>query len=117
MNNEIRRHQIEELLLNAHLESEGGIDLIEEYFATSRSLDRVTEYAHMLLQSGPDADTKKAVLKNLSECIVVKNQRDHYSVMGRIRRTLKKMGIPQGKSSEIIRAERLLESYNASKRS
>lgn len=111
MNNEIRRHQIEELLLNAHLESEGGIDLIEEYFATSSSLDRVTEHAHMILQESPDPEIHKAVLKNLAECIVVKNQRDQDSLWGVFRQGLSKLGVPHGKSNEIVRAESLLRSY------
>ena len=71
MNNEIKKHQIEELLLNAHLESEGGIDLIEEYFTKSSSLDSITKHAHFLLEEGDSVDVREAVLKNLSECIVV----------------------------------------------
>ncbi len=111
MSGEIHAHQIEELLLNAHLESEGGIDLIEEYFNIHSSLDRITEYAGELLLQQPDSETQVAVVKNLAECIVVKTQKDQRSIFGIARRFLERRGVPLGKKREIRRAEQLVEGF------
>lgn len=109
MSKEIRAHQIEELLLNAHLEQEGGIDLIDEYFRTYRSLDHITAYAKDLLSQNLDKQTHAAVIKNLSECIVVKNQQDNRSFRALASKWLKKVGFSLGKNPEIVRAEQLIQ--------
>ena len=101
-------HQIEQLLLRAHLEREMGIDLIEEYFASESSLDLITNRAHQLLQQHHDPEMYETIIKNLSECIVVKTQRDKRSLGGLFRKALAKLGISLGKSGEIVRAERLI---------
>jgi len=111
MSEEIYAHQIEELLLNAHLESEGGIDLIEEYFDLYSSLDRITEYAEELLRQESNKEAQAAVIKNLAECIVVKNQRDQRSLVGIFRRYLKRWGFSDGKRGEIRRAEKLVRDF------
>jgi len=103
-----REHQIEELLLNAHFECESGIDLIDEYFAVESSLDLVTQYAQKLLAETADSQTRDAILRNLTDCIIVKSQYEKKSVVGKIKRTLSKLGINLGKNGEIRRAEALI---------
>lgn len=110
MSQPLRDHQIEELLLNAHEMRESGIDLIEEYFATESSLDLITKRAHALLQEHTDPAVQESILKNLSECIVVKAQKDRRSIGGMARKALSKIGISFAKSNEIIRAEKLISS-------
>lgn len=109
MSKEIRAHQIEELLLNAHLESEGGIDLIEEYFSMNSSLDSITTYAQELLKKESDPRMRRAIIRNLSECIVVKSQFDRRSIFGVAKRVLQKFGMSIGKHPEILRAETLIK--------
>lgn len=103
-----REHQIEELLLNAHFECESGIDLIDEYFAVESSLDLVTQYAQKLLAEANDSETRQAILRNLTDCIIVKSQHEKKSLFGRIKIVLSKLGIQLGKNREIRRAESLL---------
>ena len=103
-----REHQIEELLLNAHFECESGIDLIDEYFAVESSLDLVTQYAQKLLTETADSQTREAILRNLTDCIIVKSQYEKKSLMGRIKKSLSKVGINLGKNGEIRRAEALI---------
>ncbi len=113
---EILEHQIEELLLNAHFECEAGIDLVEEYFSISSSLDPVTEYARTLLEEQSDPHTQEAILRNFSECIVVKNQQVRRSPMGLAKRALAKVGFSLGKNREIARAEQLVEQIRKMRR-
>ena len=101
-------HQIEQLLLRAHIEREAGIDLIEEYFASESSLDLITRRANHLIEQHADPDLHETILKNLSECIVVKMQKDKRSLTGLFRKILLKLGISLGKNSEISRAEKLI---------
>lgn len=103
-----RQHQIEELLLNAHFECESGIDLIDEYFAVESSLDLVTQFAQKLLAETADSQTREAILRNLTDCIIVKSQYEKKSFVGKIRRGLSKLGINLGKNGEIRRAEALI---------
>lgn len=110
MSQPLRDHQIEELLLNAHQMREEGIDLIDEYFSTESSLDLITKRAHRLLQEHTNPTVQEAILKNLSECIVVKTQKDQRSLAGVARKALNKIGIQLAKSSEVIRAENLISS-------
>lgn len=110
MNQPIRTHQIEQLLLNAHVEREAGVDLIEEYFAGQSSLDEITRYASELLQHTGDSKIQEAILKNLSECIVVKMQYGKKTPLGFFRKFLAKFGCGY-KNNEIKRAERLLKRF------
>src|SRR5437773_2716875 len=103
-----REHQIEELLLNAHFECESGIDLIEEYFAVESSLDLITQFTHKLLNENNDSQMREAVLKNLSDCIIVKAQIEKKTLPGKAKRLLSKIGINLGKNREIARAERFI---------
>ena len=41
-NEQLRQHRIEQLLLEAHLEREAVVDLIEEYYVVENSLDQIT---------------------------------------------------------------------------
>ncbi len=112
MGHPIRDHLIEEILLNAHIHREKGVDLIEEYFLAESSLDHVTACAQKLLSANPDPNLEKVILKNLSECIVVKAQRDSYTLTGIARKFFVRMGLPMGRSSEILRAEQLIKNPN-----
>lgn len=103
-----REHQIEELLLNAHFECESGIDLIDEYFAVESSLDLVTQYAHKLLTEINDLETRDAIIRNLTDCIIVKSQYEKKSLTGKFKKILSKIGIDLGKNGEIRRAEDLI---------
>jgi hypothetical protein len=103
-----REHQIEELLLNAHFECESGIDLIDEYFAVESSLDLVTQYAQKLLTEVNDLETREAILRNLTDCIIVKSQYEKKSLVGKFKNILSKIGIDLGKNGEIRRAEALI---------
>lgn len=104
-----REHQIEELLLNAHFECESGIDLIDEYFAVESSLDLITQYAHKMLEQNNDPQMREAIIRNLSDCIIVKSQYEKKSVSGIAKRFLSKVGIDLGKNGEIRRAEALVQ--------
>ncbi|NGX37818.1 MAG: hypothetical protein K1000chlam2_00981 [Chlamydiae bacterium] len=110
MNQPVRDHQIEEMLLKANQMREVGTDLIDEYFARESSLDLITKRAHQLLQQHRDPHIQETILKNLSECIVVKTQKDRRSFGGLTRKALSKIGIPMAKSNEVIRAEKLISS-------
>lgn len=107
-----REHQIEELLLNAHFECESGIDLIDEYFSRDPSLDHITQYAQKLLQEIGDAETREAILRNLTDCIIVKSQQEKKSLPGKAKSLLSKIGINLGKNREIERAEAFLHAMN-----
>ncbi|MBS0628991.1 MAG: hypothetical protein JSS30_02060 [Verrucomicrobia bacterium] len=108
-----REHQIEELLLNAHFECESGIDLIDEYFAVESSLDLITQYAEKLLSEISDSQTRAAILRNLSDCIIVKSQYEKKSLIGKIKKSLAKVGIDFGKNREIRRAEALIHTAHS----
>lgn len=105
----IRDHQIDELLLTAHLEQESGFDLIEEYFQFQSSLDCITKRAQELIQEQNDPEVRDSIAKNLSECIVVKNQYELHSFFGFAKKIFGKLGMNLGKSREIRRAEKLIE--------
>lgn len=105
----LRQHQIDELLLKAHLEREAGLDLIEEYFINQSSLDLITKRAREMLAEHNDPKVIEAIGKNLSECIVVKSQINRESLLGLVRKFVEKMGINLGKSREIVRAEKVIE--------
>lgn len=108
MHQPIRDHQIEQILLSAHTEREAGVDLIEEYFLGSTSLDEITRYAQVLLNQSDDPRVQEVIVKNLSECIVVKMQTENRTMMGFFRKVLSKFGW-DAKNSEIERAERLIQ--------
>lgn len=108
MGHPVRDHLIEEILLNAHTHREVGVDLIEEYFFRESSLDHITAYAQKLLANIGDAELKKVILSNLSECIVVKAQREQNSFTGKARSWMSKIGIPLPRNKQITRAEKLL---------
>ena len=112
MGHPIRDHLIEEILLNAHTHRELGVDLIEEYFLAESSLDYITAGAQKMLQSNTDAELEIVILKNLSECIVVKAQKDRYTLTGVARSFFMKIGFPMRRSNEILRAEQLLKKPN-----
>lgn len=103
----IRDHQIFELLLYAHIEREVGTDLIEEYFLSESSLDHITRCAQLLLEESQDLEEQEAILKNLSECIVVKVQKNKESLKGFVRKILAKIGL-ELPSPDIRRAEVLI---------
>lgn len=102
-------YQIEELLLNAQIEQEIGLDLIEEYFQGSSSLDEVTNRAKEMLNEHTDPKIIETIGKNLSECIVVRSQQEQRSLLGLARRVLAQSGIISSKSGEILRAEELFQ--------
>ena len=114
MNQSIRVYQIENLLLTAHLERERGVDLIEECFSEGASLDEVTKTADTLLKQKTDNRVQKAILKNLSECIVVKIQRDRESLFGSFKQCIEKLGFHFKKCSQVQRAERLIQEKGTS---
>lgn len=107
MHQPIRDHQIEQILLSAHTEREAGVDLIEEYFMGSTSLDEITKYAQILLSQNTDPKIQEVIVKNLSECIVVKMQTENRSFMGFFRKIFAKLGW-DFKNGEIERAEKLI---------
>lgn len=115
MGHPIRDHLIEEILLNAHTHREMGVDLIEEYFLAESSLDYITAYAQKMLKGNSDPQLEKIILQNLSECIVVKAQKDCYTLTGMARNFFVKLGLPLKRSSEILRAEQLLLSSKKEK--
>lgn len=102
----LRDHQIEEILLGAHL---SDIDLIEEYFSRESSLDPITKKAHQMLLLHSDEISLNAIKRNLSECIIVKSQMKEHSINSLIKKAFKKMGLDFGKDKEITRAEVVLE--------
>ncbi|NGX39754.1 MAG: hypothetical protein KR126chlam1_01087 [Chlamydiae bacterium] len=106
----MRDHQIEELLLTAHILSEAGEDLIDEYFLTQSSLDQITNRARELLQEHNDPKMQQVICRNLSECIVVKNEQANGSLFGLAKKAFAKLGFNQKKNREIQRAEELIES-------
>jgi|GEM_PF-2651385 len=110
MDHSILTHLIEELLLNAHIERETGIDLIDEYFASQSSLDPITRYASALLQEYDDPIIRQTILKNLSECIVVKMQYEKKSLTGFVRKIFAKIGLDL-QNGEVVRAERLVRNF------
>jgi hypothetical protein len=107
----LRQHRIEQLLLEAHLERQTGIDLIEDYFAVESSLDPITRYAAKLLNERDDPTDREVIVKNLAECIVVKMQRDQRGVRGKMRRFLSRF-VDIGKSPEVVRAEVLIKNHH-----
>lgn len=109
----IRDHQIEQLLLNAHKEREAGVDLIEEYFMVCSSLDQITRCARNLLNQNKDSYVQSVILKNLSECIVVKMQKENKTFFGLFRRFIAKFGLGY-KNREIERAEKLIQQISTS---
>lgn len=113
MGQPLRDHQIEQILLNAHIEREAGVDLIEEYFIGSSSLDEITQYAQILLEQMNDPKMQQTIVKNLSECIVVKMQKERRSVAGFFRKLFAKIGLG-AKSGEIARAEKLIQKVSLS---
>jgi len=110
----IREHQIEELLLNAQIEQEIGLDLIEEYFKGPASLDEITKHAKTLIEKQTDPQVIEMIGKNFSECIVVKNQQEQKSLLGIARRLLASSGIVSMKSKELQRAEELFQQITKS---
>jgi len=103
----MREHQIEELLLQEAKGREVGQDLIEEYFSTQASLDPITKKAKELIQRNPEK--QQIICKNLSECIVVKNQIEKTTPMGFTKKILSRVGIHLGKNREILQAENLIK--------
>ena len=101
-------HLIEEILHKAHVYREMGSDLIEEYFFLESSLDYITQAAQAILEKNEDPDLEKVILKNLSECIVVKAKKEQYTLVGLTKKALVKLGFPVRKHQEIERAERVL---------
>lgn len=103
----LRDQQIERLLLNAHIERQEGVDLIEEYFERANSLDEITEIAKKLIDEHSDVNLREMIAKNLSECVVVKSQKTR---SGFVSKFLGKLGI-NFKGSDIGRAERLIQQF------
>lgn len=110
MDHTILAHLIEELLLSAHIEREAGIDLIDEYFSSQSSLDPITRYASKLLQEVEDPLLRETILKNLSECIVVKMQYEKKSLTGFVRKIFTKIGLNL-QNNEVLRAEQLVKNF------
>ncbi|MDN3506250.1 MAG: hypothetical protein P0S96_03375 [Simkaniaceae bacterium] len=110
MDHALLAHLIEELLLSAHVEREAGIDLIDEYFSSQSSLDPITRYASKLLQEIDDPSLQESILKNLSECIVVKMQYEKKSLTGFVRKIFTKIGLDL-QNGEVKRAEQLVRNY------
>jgi len=106
----LRDHQIEQILLRAHIEREGGVDLIDEYFYAQSSLDPITRRATQLIKERGDPEELASIAKNLSECIVVKSVQERLSLLGRAKSCLSRVGIDFGKSREVLRAEKLIKS-------
>jgi len=106
----IRDHQIEQILLNAHVEREAGVDLIDEYFLSQTSLDPLIKRANELIKEEGDLDLIESIKKNLSECIVVKTQYEKNSWVGRAKKVLSKWGVSLGRSQDVLRAERFIHS-------
>lgn len=109
-NHLIIEHQIERLLLSAHIESREGVDLIDEYFLRDGSLDRITKKASLLLDQESDPKYIEIICRNLSECIVVKIERERRSLMGFVKRMLGRLGVSPKKDEQITRAEQLIQS-------
>jgi hypothetical protein len=99
-------------LLNAHLEREAGIDLIDEYFAEQSALDPITRHASLLLEQIEDPSQRQAIVKNLSECIVVKMQYEKRSLTGFVRRVFTKIGLSFA-HGEVQRAEALVKNFTS----
>jgi len=68
-----------------------------------------------LLGEVNDIQTRKAILRNLTDCIIVKSQHEKRSLAGRVKGVLSKLGIDLGKNREIQRAETFIQAANKRK--
>jgi hypothetical protein len=104
----LRQQQIEHMLLCAHIEREKGIDLIEDYFMTQSSLDEITKCAQKLIRKHTDKTLQQTIVRNLSECIVVKMQKKQNLFSRVVRNGLAKLGFSM-KRKDVKRAEQLIQ--------